>query len=218
MKDYTVKGDKKELYITKMTRGKKGTLDVKFADGRVFKNIDACEENIEKIVVTQEEQAKRGIKNFAHFVREKKNAVAETIGSGVVAGSVATGVTFIPKIHEALSVQDPIYVVAGIGAITVLSMVPGLVKLVRSKGKVKELEKLSYRESNLDNLNNFRNYPNALVGVRPEVASRLERSKNPFSILNIDSYSLEDLQQIMKNINVEEAYDFTYGKEGTKAK
>ena len=212
MKDYTIDGKNREKYIKCIEKHKDGTMSVIFADGRVFNNIDYCQENLEKVIAVQEEQAKKGIENYKKFKTGETKATALSIISGLFTLTFSTGVTMIPQVNEALSSQSPVVVATGIGLITILGTIPALAKLHREKSKVKELDKLSYRNKHKKELDSFSDYPNALSGLYPDTAKWISSTKDPFSILNVDEYSLYDLEQIVSNIKVEKEYDFTYRK------
>ena len=54
MRNYITDKKGTEQFIREVKKGANGTLTLKFADGKVFKNITACDENINKIIETQE--------------------------------------------------------------------------------------------------------------------------------------------------------------------
>ena len=212
MKEYIINDRDAAKYIRDVRKGSNGTYVVEFADGRTFTNIEASQENLEKIIATQEAQAEYGIKNYAKFRDEEKASRRRTFFSGIGAMAVGTGLAFIPAVQNALSSQSPLTVVAGIGAITILGALPAYARLRRDKSRMVELDKLRYRNSHLAELDSFREYPNALSSVNPRVANWMRQESDPFCILNVDSYSKEDLEQIVENIHVEKQYDFTYPK------
>ena len=74
---------------TRTEDGKKvqETLSVKFADGRVFKNVNFDEENIAKIIAQQEKQAKAGVGNISVFEKRKTKAGVMT-GASIIGGPV----------------------------------------------------------------------------------------------------------------------------------
>lgn len=218
MRNYITDKKGTEQFIKEVKKGQNGTLTLKFADGKVFKNITACDENINKIIETQELQAKKGMSNYKTFVKRENNSRIAMAASGFAALAVGTGVTYIPQIQEALSTQSPVLVAAGIGAVTILGMIPAYCKLRKNKATVKEIDKLKYRETHMDELKTFRNYPNALSDVDSKVANWMKKESDPFSILNIDSYSRSDLEKIISNIDVEKAYNFTYTNDTPKTK
>jgi len=210
MKDYVL--DKKEAshFIREVRQNPNGTLTVEFADGRVFTGIDACDENIETIIQAQEEQAKKGIAKYKVFKNHKSTSKALTVLSGLGSMAVGTAATFIPAVKALIDTQNPLTVVAGIGAITVLGAIPAYTRFRKDKAVVTELDKLRFRQDHLEDLQNFRNYPNSLSGVNPRVANWMSNCDDPFCILNIDEYDRDDLSQIVDNIEVEKAYQFSY--------
>ena len=216
MKDYIVDRNNSSTYIREVIRNNNGTLTVEFGDGQLFSNIAACDENIQKIIQTQEEQAKRGIEHFRTFVNQERSSKAKTILSGVGAFALGTGATFIPAVQEALSTQSPLVVFAGVGAITVLGMIPAYAKLRRNRQTVEELDKIRYRNVHLRELNRFREFPNSLAGIRPQLANWMIRQADPFCILHMDQYDKEDFMQIVSNIHTEETYGFTYAKRDSR--
>ena len=70
MKNYIVDKKGEEKFIREVKKCSNGTLTLKFADGKVFKNVTACDENINKIIETQEAQAKEGMMNYKTFVKQ----------------------------------------------------------------------------------------------------------------------------------------------------
>ena len=216
MKEYILDSREASSYIRDVRKSKDGSLTVEFADGRIFRGVHEDEDNLSKIIATQEEQAKRGIENYSVFKRAEMSSRFKTVLSGVGALAFGTGLTFVPSIQQALQGQNPMVTVAGVGAITILGMIPAYAKLHHSKGVVRELDKLRYRGKHFDDLESFREYPNALTGLNPQTANWIRNSSDPFCILNIDCYEKEDLEQIMENIEVERKYDFTYQKKKSR--
>lgn len=218
MKNYLLDDRGKSKYIVDVREGKNGTLIVEFADGRVFTGIEKCDENIQKIIDVQESQAKKGIENYRKFKNKESHAVGLTFLSG--AGSCLAGacaVSFIPALNNTVSGQ-PAVITATVGAITVLGMIPALAKLHREKSRVGELDKLRFRDSHLDDLRSFKKYPNALSGLNPRVANWIKSQDDPFNILDVDNYDVSDLTQIMSNIEVEKAYNFTYKNSNSRSR
>ena len=212
MKNYIIDGKDTSQYIQDVSRNANGTLSIVFADGRVFKNIIFCDENIEKIIAVQEEQAQKGIEKYRVFKGRERASFLKTMLSGIGVFAASSAATYIPVVSDALQSKSSLSIACGIGAITVLGTIPAYVKLSRERSRVEELDKLRYRSEHLEDLQNFRDYPNALVGVNPSVANWMRKEEDPFCILYIDKYELEDLEQIVSNIQIEKTYDFTYKK------
>ena len=70
MKDYSLDKEQSKHYIKDFRTVKTETGDayeIIFADGTVFKNVQANEANLQKIEKIQEEQAKKGVENKESF-------------------------------------------------------------------------------------------------------------------------------------------------------
>ncbi|MBR3210928.1 MAG: hypothetical protein IKF71_03200 [Bacilli bacterium] len=215
MKNYSLNDENAEQFITNVCASSDGTLIVEFADGKVFQHIEACDENLEKIIAAQEEQAKKGIESYRKFKNRERSSAFKTAVSGLGIAAAGVGATFIPTIHEMVQTNHPALVYTGIGVVAILGTIPAYSKLRKNRQDVEELDKLRYREEHLEDLQNIFSYPNALVGVNPRLAKWILKQDDPFCILFTDKYSLRDLQQIVSNIEVEKTFDFTY-KETTK--
>lgn len=190
-------------------------LSVVFADGRVFKNVRYDQENMDTIIQQQNEQAQEGVENIGAFVSRKKMAGIMT-GASIVGGPVigAVAATLLP---------NPVTAAIGAGILTVSALVPSVCSLVRNSSKVRELEKIKYRDEHLEELRTYSTYPNALVGLssskRRWFEEMAEEKADPFCITEIDAYSKGDLEQIVDNMNTEKKYGFTYVKKpSTSAK
>lgn len=213
MKDYTLESTEKAYYILNIEKCKDGTYNVIFADGNVFKKVEANQENLNKIIQIQEEQAKGAVSKYKVFSdkvkRAKTNAFA--LSTSILAGS--TILSFIPAINNTLmNGVDMSIRVAGIGAITLLGSIPAFSKLNREKSRLKELDKIKYRNQHMRELKSFKEYENSLSGISSDTARKIAYSQNPFSIINIDNFTKEDLEYIISNIAVEKEYQFTYKK------
>ena len=78
------------------------------------------------------------------------------------------------------------------------------------------IEKLKYRNDHRDELDNALAYENAFVGLSPRKADffskELENGLDPYTVLNIDAYTENDLKTIVDNIEREKTYQFTYAQ------
>ena len=218
MKDYSLCKQGNSDYIVDIFVDSNDTYTVVFADGRRFRNIEVTKENLEKVKKAQEEQAKRGLSNLGIFKSRKTKSGFATFMSGIGAGALAYGATYIPTIQEAISTQNPVLIAAGIGTVAVLGAIPCFTRFVKNKGIVQELEKIKYRNQHRKDLDRFREYPNSLAGINGNTRAVLLSEKDPFSIINVDDFTEEDLKQIISNIHSEEGYQFTYSKKQSKSK
>lgn len=211
MKDYSLSKDEKKYYIINSKEKADGTLEVTFADGTVYKNIKKCDQNIKKIKDAQEKQANEAVGNYPKFLKDKVKARGYVIAGGI-GGAIASSSLFLPAVH-----MDPVSLATAVGTIMLCSVLPGAVKLVRSNGKVKELDKIKYRNKHYEQLRGINKYENSLEGIDKSVAIDLKRMDEPFSVSHIDNYTIDDLKQIVNNIEREDNYNFIY-KEKSKTK
>ena len=137
----------KRKYIKNVKDCNDGSLEIEFADGRVFKNIERNDENIKKINKIQEEQARKGLDNYVVFKNRFIKAIVYLGCSGFATGLVlATALT---------SQMTPVELFTGLGVINVFGTIPSFCKLLRNKLKMNELDKVSYRDNNIDILKNY---------------------------------------------------------------
>ncbi|MBQ8193453.1 MAG: hypothetical protein IJZ46_05230 [Bacilli bacterium] len=212
MKDYSI-GESKKKYILRIEEdATTGTFTVVFADGTRLTDVEANEANLRKVIATQDKQAKTALANKAVFVGRRTKAGFLTGFSAAASLAAATAISSIPAVEQMVAGQNPVVVAAGIGMITILGSIPAVAKLFRESEKVAELDKLQYVSENEEKLRNFRNYHNALSGLRRGVAEHFRSSEDPYCILDIDEYEKKDLEIIMENIEKEESFGFTYKK------
>ena len=214
MKDYSLDKEQSKHYIKDFRTVKTENGDeyeIIFADGTVFKNVQANEENLKKIERIQEEQAKKGVENKETFISRRTKTGVFTGLSAVAAGVAGYGLT---TLASTMGFVDPtaITFAIGTGVITILGSIPAFSKLMQNHAKVKELEKIEYRDTHTEQLENIEAYANSLVGVPSKVARLIEEEQNPFSILNIDSFSQEDLETIIDNMEREQKTGLQYVK------
>ena len=214
MKDYSLDKEQSKHYIKDFRTVKTENGDeyeIIFADGTVFKNVQANEENLKKIERIQEEQAKKGVENKETFISRRTKTGVLTGLSAVAAGVAGYGLT---TLASTMGFVDPtaITFAVGTGVITILGSIPAFSKLMQNHAKVKELEKIEYRDTHTEQLENIEAYANSLVGVPSKVARLIEEEQNPFSILNIDSFSQEDLETIIDNMEREKQTGLQYVK------
>lgn len=214
MRDYRLK--KKEDYISKVKSDtlKDGTevLNIKFADGRVFKNILYDKENMQKIVEQQEKQAEEGITNLPLLKKKLKHQGIITGCTSILGGITGYGIS---QAQELLFQNDePIVLPLSIGLLTIMGLAIGLGPLIKNKIIIGEIEKVKFREDNRSDLRAYIYYPNSLEGVSKKGISILDDAKrkrlDPFYTINVDSFTRSDLENIVENVNRERKYKFTY--------
>lgn len=212
MKEYIIAEEEKKKYITNFKRDRNGSISVQFADGRIFEDVEYCPENIEKIVRVQEEQVKRGIDHYRVFKNRMNLSRIKTAISFAGTLGLSIGATMIPAVSEAVDSTHPLVVCLGIGALTVLGTIPAYAKLYRDIQVVDELDKLKYRDAHKSELDSMNDYYNSLAGIERSKKNWMRRSNNPFSVVNVDKYDIEDLEKIVENISNEKSLGFTYAR------
>lgn len=212
MKDYTLKESEKSQYIIDFWREQDGTLSVKFADGKIFSKIAYSAENLKKIEEAQEKQARKGIIHYDRFNTERKNSKVSTILAGSVTGvmyALGASSMFVPAIQSMdLGVAGPIAL--GVGTVTAIGTILSAHKLKKNTGKVRELDKIKYRDAHIDELQSARGYNNAFTGLNTKAAKYYKKEAHPYSILNIDKFTQDELETIVQNMATEDATGFDY--------
>ncbi len=215
MRKYVLGRDGKQAkseFITEVVDMGDGTLDVHFADGSVYHRVSYNENNLKKIKDIMETQASRGVENYSSFSIKTKvsKCMSFVVPLVVFSGTMST-------ITDQELESDPIVVATKVGLVTVLSAIPMGIKFIKDKRTSDELKKIDYCNSNKEQLSKFRDYENSLVGLSKEVQSMLLHPSfnfdgDPFSILNVDNFSIKDLEKIMQNIEKERKLGFEYKK------
>ena len=177
---------------------------VTFADGRVF-NVDYSEEMLSKFVKQQEAQAKEGVKNIGEFQKRK------TL-SGVMTGASIVGGPVIGTL-AASTIANPVVLAVGTGVITLAAAIPSVCSLIKNTGKVGQLNKIKYRDEHMAELKDYPYYENALVGLSSRKRAWFEgmyrEGYDPFSITEIDSYTMSDIEQIVQNVETSKKYQMS---------
>ena len=162
MKDYRInkKGDYIKTINQRTLSDGTEVLDVKFADGRVFKRVLCNKENMQKIVNQQEKQAEEGI---ALLPELKKRLTCQGIITGCT-GALSTIAGY--EVIQSLQSEESILIPLSLGLLTVTSFMAGLVPLIKNKLVIKEIEKIIKECTNLDTediLSNYNVYKKGVV-------------------------------------------------------
>lgn len=220
MKDYTIRESEKSKYIVGFWTNEDGTMSVKFADGTVFSKISYSEENLRKIEAMQEAQAKTGLSRYPEFDKARKSSKLKTILSGSVTGimyAFGAGSMFIPAM-QSMDIATAAPIALGVGTITAVGTILSAHKLSKETGRVRELDKIRYRDEHMDELDSAKSYHNAFAGMPAKAARYFRKDKQPYSILNIDCFTQDDLETIIRNMNTEDATEFSYVAEEKEAR
>lgn len=224
MKDYRVNKKEQPAYIIEAVPGtytvqEKGktadveTLEVHFADGKVFKNVKYDKENLDKIIKRQEEQAAQGVENLPVFKRRLTlsgiMAAASIVGGPFIAANV------VPAVEQAMQVEsDPTRISLATGVLVLCGVIPSAVSALKNLPIIKELKKIKYRDEHREQLDHFDDYENALVGLteaqQTDYLEAKSTQEDPFCITKIDQFTIGEMETIVENIEREKAFQFTY--------
>lgn len=187
----------KHTYITTIIDNGE-TFSIKFADGTVYTGYENNEENLKTVIDIMEVQAQEAKDDKMYF---------ESKGAKTIISTLA-GTTLVAWVIEELSANASNFeqILTATGAIIIAGLMTGGVLAYNNAEKLKEIEKLELRSFMREDLENISDYPHALLGVRKSLAEFVRNSKDPFSIINSDQYTTEDLRKINKNISREKVY------------
>ncbi len=211
MKDYRMSKNVRGSYITKIEKGKNDTLEIVLADGRRFKNIEDNEKNIERLNSIMEEQAKDGVRSYITLKNKEQDSRIKMFlsSTAICAGGLASMV--IPQVYDYAG-HNPVTFTIGLGTVAILGAIPAYCSFRKNHAKVRELDKIRYRDSYRDRLDSFMNYENSLSGLSSDKVKYFESTEEPFSMINIDKFDEADLQQIVGNMQFEDELGVTYKK------
>lgn len=212
MQDYSLTKKDQKNFVISYKKEQDGTYSVTFADGSVFKHIEANEENIEKLESLLDSQIKDGKKRYNLLRKRTKCSMGVMVATPVAIATASTLVTNIPAIDSVMSTYNPVGLACGIGVITILGSIPAYCKMRRNLDAVLEIDKIKYVESHRDVLDTFREHPNALVGISERTQTFIRSKRDPFNVECLQRISLTDLRKIVENIEKEESLGFTYKK------
>ena len=74
------------------------------------------------------------------------------------------------------------------------------------------MKKAECIEINKEKLDNIKEYPNALAGVKDKTKEFIYSYEEPFKANNLDKINQEDIYKIIANIEREEEFKFIYEK------
>ena len=174
---------------------------IEFADGTkyVVKNTP---ENVGKISTTMENQALSGTSNLVYFKLSNVGCCAGAFASivgGMIGGVLASNL----GIGASLGC-----LILGVG----ISVCP-VYKAVGNSMKITEIEKIQYRNTYSDKLDKVKVYENALANVsNNSVREHIESHDDPFNAMYLDEFTKKDLQAIVKDVDREQKFGFTYKK------
>lgn len=191
--------DDKHTYITEIIDNGE-TFSIKFADGTVYTGYESCEENLKTVIDIMEVQAQEAKDDKMYFESKGAKTIISTLAGTTLAAWVVEelGANILNSTFEQIIITTGATIIAG--------LMTGSVFAYINAEKLKEIEKLELHSFMKEDLENIGDYPHALLGVRKNLAEFIKDSENPFSIINTDQYTTEDLRKINTNISREKVY------------
>lgn len=189
----------KSRYITGIIDNEE-TFSIKFADGTVYDGYEKNEENLKTVIDAMTLQAQEGKDDKMYFETKGAKTIIATLVTTALASCIIEGLgTNVLN----LNIEQ---LIAATSATVVVGFATGGRFTYINAQKLKEIEKLELYTFIQEELDNIDEYPNALNGVRKSLKEFIKNSSNPFSIINTDQYTTEDLRKISKNISREKGY------------
>ena len=200
MKNYTRKREDDTNYITSCTLGD-DTIEVKFADGTIYRP-EATEENVRKVSDAMESQVTQGLTNYSYFKRNGfVSATIAILGAGASAIAASS--------ETAALTQTAATIVMGAGSLT---SILGFAGFIKNQGILSELDKFKVRNEHQADLEELNRYRYALVNLPRKLREHINTYEDPFNAIFADLYSSKHITTIIKEIDREKTYDFTYSK------
>ena len=178
--------DDKHTYITEIIDNGE-TFSIKFADGTVYTSYESSEENLKTVIDIMELQAQEAKTDKMYFESKGAKTIISTLAGTTLAAWIIEelGANILNSTFEQIIITTGATIIAG--------LMTGSVFAYINAEKLKEIEKLELRDFIEEDLEN-------------NLAEFIKNSENPFSIINTDQYTIEDLRKINKNISREKVY------------
>ena len=189
----------KHTYITTIIDNGE-TFSIKFADGTVYTGYESSEDNLKTVIDIMELQAQEAKDDKMYFESKGAKTIISTLAGTTLAAWVVEelGANILNSTFEQIIITT--------GATIIIGLMTGSVFAYINAEKLKEIEKLELHSFMKEDLENISDYPTALYGVRKGLIEFIKNSRNPFSIINTDQYTTEDLRKININISREKVY------------
>lgn len=222
MKDYRLKEEINNIdYILEYgyEDDNKDSLYVKFSNRdkklSCFKGVKASCENIRKLDNKMERQMNNAIADKKNFIINKEKSFRNSLCqiSFGVAGIAVEIVNYTT--HSGYDKVGIPIAIAG-GVLTIAGMVEYFKKYRKTKEKVDEIEKAEYMFTNKSKLDSISSYPNTLVDTRKSVLDVINHQQEAFKVNNLDLFTKQDLEEIIKNFDREELFKFEYQNDEAK--
>lgn len=210
MKDLTLKKEEQKDFIIDIVEDEEclGTLKVLYADGGYNKALQNISKNIDIAEEKMEEQAKTAVTNLKKY----KNNVTKDNIKMVLSGAIPLGSACILHSNIETLQDNPLVLFTAFGAVALFGIGKFCIDKKADMKKLKEVEKIKYRDDNREVLDTFKEHYNSLNQLSDTEIKNLTRTENPFGIRNLDNLTQNTLETIISNIEREEQLPFVYAK------
>ena len=208
MKDLTFKKAEKKEYIINIEEDKGNTLIVNYADGGYSRKIQNTSNNIKLAEDKMEQQAKTAVEKIKSY---KTKVTMDKLALAVHA-TTPSGTAYILNSNFDVYQDNPQTLMLVTGTVTLVGVFAWMMQYLKDKSRLKEVEKIKYRDDNREKLEGFKEHCNSLNGLHQKTIRNLTREENPFGIRNLDNLSQKTLERIIENIEREEQIPFTYAE------
>ncbi len=200
MKDYTLNRKNADDFILNYKRVN-NTLVVVFANGDKWV-VEDTEKNENKILEEMREQlvvdSKAKEKSVKRNLLFSKGSIVLCIGAGALIGKM---------------VNDPTICYTGLSLVALGATIP-VVKIAKGQSIINDINKQRFMQKNSEEFNESIAIPTLLTGISPKarkvIDARIAQDLQPFNLNSADDLSLNDLQKIKQNLEIDKHFGFTY--------
>lgn len=200
MKDYTLNKKRADAFILNYKRVN-NTLVVIFANGDKWV-VEDTEQNENKILEEMKEQitvdSKAKEKSLKKSILLSKGSIVLYIGAGALIGKM---------------VDDPTLCHTGLSLVALGTTIP-IVKIAKGQSIISDINKQRFMQKNSAEFNESIGIPIILTGISPKarklIDARVAQDLQPFNLNSADDLSLNDLQKIKQNLEINKHFKFTY--------
>lgn len=200
MKDYTLHKNRVDEFILNYKRIN-NTLVVSFANGDKWvvedtpKNESKLLEEMKVQVVVDSKEKEKAVKRN---ILLSKGSIVLCIGAGALIGKM---------------VSDPTICYTGLSLVALGTTIP-IVKIAKGQSIISDINKQRFMQKNSAEFNESIQIPTMLTGISPKakklIDARIAEGLQPFNLNVADNLSLDDLEKIKQNLEINKNMGFTY--------
>ena len=176
------------------------TFSIKFADGTVYDGYEKSEENLKTVIDVMTQQAIDARNDKMYFEEKAAKIIITSLATTTLSS------WFIEEFGTNIMNLNIEQIIVATGTVIITGFATAGFLAYNNAEKLKEIEKLELYDYLQEDLESIKDYPHALQGLSKGLKEFVKNTKNPFSIINSDQYTTEDLRKISKNISREKSY------------